>query len=210
MQDAADIVISQILSSRLCHDLIAPLSAVKNGLELLGESQGAENDAEVIGLVMQSADALSRRLSFFRFAFGYSSINGVKSLDDVRTVIENYIEPAKHQLLWLLEPGFMASTEAVKHWAKLIVNLLSICVDVTPYGAKLEVKFHGADDLSVRVAPQSAKLQPEVKAVLEQGCAPSEVTVRTVQAYFCYCWLQILGKKLLVEEHPQQLLFRLH
>jgi histidine phosphotransferase ChpT len=206
MRDGADITISQILSSRLCHDLIAPISAVKTGLELLSEIPPGETDTQVLDLIMHSAESLSRRLTFFRFAFGYSSVNHIKALNDVHVIIDEYLDPKKHQLSWQVDSGFIPLSEELKVWAKLTANLVSCCVDATPYGGKIRVQFDHSGNLLLALESQTSTLQAEIKATLEVGRPSHEVTAHTVQAYLCYWWLQDLEKRLIIEEHPNQLL----
>lgn len=206
MHDAPDIILSQLLSSRLCHDLIAPISAVKTGMELLSEISAGATDPQVLELVMNSAESLSRRLTFFRFAFGYSSVNHIKSLDEVYRIIDDYLDPKKHQISWQVDTGFVTVAHELKYWAKLAANLVSCCVDATPYGGKLRVQFDHGGNFLLALESQTSSLQAEVKVTLEQGRPSGEVTTHTVQAYLCYSWLKILGKRLIVEEHPHQLL----
>ncbi|MBL0942240.1 MAG: hypothetical protein IBJ00_05920 [Alphaproteobacteria bacterium] len=206
MQDAPDIIISQLLSSRLCHDLIAPISAVKTGLELLSDISSGETDPQVSELIMHSAESLSRRLTFFRFAFGFSSVNHIKSLDEVHTIIDDYLDPKKHQISWQVDTGFVTSLPELKFWAKLAANLVSCCVDATPYGGKLRVQFDHGGNFLLALESQTSTLPAEVKATLEQGRPSNEVTTHTVQAYLSYSWLKSLGKRLIFEEHPNQLL----
>jgi histidine phosphotransferase ChpT len=206
MQEIQDIIISQILSSRLCHDLIAPISAIKTGLELLSEIPEGKTDLQVLDLVMQSAESLSRRLTFFRFALGYNAVHQIKSLDEVHGIIDNYLDPKKHQMSWQVDLGFTCAREDLKFWAKLIANLVSCCVDITPYGGKIRVQLDHSGNLLLALESQTSTLPAETKATLEQGRPYQEVTPHTVQAYLCFCWLQILKKKLIVEEHPNKLL----
>jgi len=59
----------ELLSARLCHDLISPVSAINNGIELIAEL-GDDPDGEALGLVATSAKEAARKLQFFRLAFG--------------------------------------------------------------------------------------------------------------------------------------------
>lgn len=57
------------LSSRICHDLVSPVGAIANGVDLIREI-GAGNLTEEFGLISQSADRASSLLKFYRLAFG--------------------------------------------------------------------------------------------------------------------------------------------
>ena len=71
-----DLKVVQLLSSRLCHDLVGPAGAVHNGIELY-EEMGPGEGADALKMVAASVEQLSARLGFFRLAFGLGGLSGI-------------------------------------------------------------------------------------------------------------------------------------
>lgn len=87
-----------LLGARLCHDLISPVGAISNGLELLqlsGDLNGPERD-----LIADSAASASGRLQMFRLAFGRASGGQLMSAADIRLIVQNYAQGTDVQFIW--------------------------------------------------------------------------------------------------------------
>jgi histidine phosphotransferase ChpT len=99
-----DLRLCELLAARICHDLVGPIGAVANGVELLGDD-GSGADAEVVGLIAGSAKVASRRLQAFRVAFG--SANTLPSTgwgNAVRELASGLVEEGKATLDWPAVP----------------------------------------------------------------------------------------------------------
>ena len=79
--------LTELMSSRICHDLISPVGAIGNGLELMGELSGPSPELELIG---QSAQAAQAKLKFFRIAFGVGTNSFIGGPEAERTAIEMF------------------------------------------------------------------------------------------------------------------------
>jgi histidine phosphotransferase ChpT len=77
--------ISALVSARLCHDLISPIGAIGNGLELLQMSDGASGEAE-LGLISESLGSALARLRFYRVGFGPTDTQARQSLEEARQI----------------------------------------------------------------------------------------------------------------------------
>ena len=99
--------IAELLSSRLCHDLVTPIGAINTGLELFQENMPnlTEDSREIMDLIQHSAQSASARLSFFRMAFGSSGEQ--ISFGEARALIETYFVRSKITLRW--RPLFLKS-----------------------------------------------------------------------------------------------------
>ena len=78
-----DVVVSQLLCSRLCHDLVGPSGGINAGIELMAEDG---SDGSALHLIGKSAEQMSRCLAFFRIAFGFASGEGATDVDEVRAL----------------------------------------------------------------------------------------------------------------------------
>lgn len=79
--------IAALVSARLCHDLISPIGAIGNGLELLQMSDGRAGAAE-LGLISESLGTALARLRFYRVAFGPADTEARQSFDEARQITD--------------------------------------------------------------------------------------------------------------------------
>ena len=110
-----DLRVAQLLSSRLCHDLVGPIGAVNTGLELFQE--GFDDDEKALGLVADSAGEASRRLTFFRGAFGFGAGDkGEATLNEARNLAVGLLASGKVALDWPEDADASLQTSAAP-WA---------------------------------------------------------------------------------------------
>lgn len=127
---AADL--AALLCSRVCHDIISPVGAINNGLELLDEG-GADEDA--MNLIRQSARNASARLQFARIAFGAAGSAGMQiDTGDAEAVTTAFLKNEKPDLVWT---GVRALLP--KNQVKLLLNLVLVAQAAIPRGGKITV-----------------------------------------------------------------------
>src|SRR5690606_28656759 len=115
-----DITLAGLLCSRLCHDLISPVGAFNNGLEILSDEDDPDMRAEVMSLLSQSAGQTAARLKYFRLAFGLGGAFGeTVAADELMAVVEDYFAGGKIGLDWRV-----TSTQFPKNTAKIMLNLM--------------------------------------------------------------------------------------
>ena len=92
--------LAELLTARLCHDLISPISAINTGLELFQETppDHRTESEEILNLILNSANTASARVSFYRIAFGSSG--GKISLENAKELIEKYFMRSKLKIHW--------------------------------------------------------------------------------------------------------------
>jgi len=87
-----DLVLLSLLCSKLCHDLVGPVSAVGNGVEILEDEDDPEMRQQAIGLLAHSAELAANRLKFMRLAFGAAGGEGVAiSINEARQTAEDFL-----------------------------------------------------------------------------------------------------------------------
>ncbi|EEY08281.1 conserved hypothetical protein [Brucella pinnipedialis M163/99/10] len=137
-----------LLCSRICHDIISPVGAINNGLELLEEG-GADEDA--MALIKSSARNASARLQFARIAFGAAGSAGVQiDTGDAQNVATEYFRNEKPEFTW---EG--ARVLLPKNKVKLLLNMLLIGNGAIPRGGSLAVRLEGA--IPIRVLSSRSK-----------------------------------------------------
>src|SRR5512143_3264257 len=125
--------LAALLCSRVCHDLISPVGAIVNGLEVLAEEKDEETKTFAMDLIKKSATTASARLQFCRIAFGAAGSAGAEiDTGDAEKVARGFIEDDKVKLAWNLPRVLMA-----KNRVKLLLNLLVIAGQSIPRGGSL-------------------------------------------------------------------------
>src|ERR1700677_3066593 len=90
--------LAALLCSRVCHDLISPVGAIVNGLEVLDDNPKPEDREFALDLIRKSAKTASARLQFCRLAFGAAGSSGAQiDLGDAQANGRGRLEVAKHQ-----------------------------------------------------------------------------------------------------------------
>ena len=123
-----DIRILELLSSRICHDLVSPVGAINNGVELI-EDVGGNTTGEAMQLISKSAVIAARRLRCFRMAYGRAGSESGLSVNDVRQVAEHYLESGKSKIVW---PATTPIATYAEHRGalKLLLNSLMIAEEI--------------------------------------------------------------------------------
>ena len=170
---------ASLLCSRLCHDLLSPVGAMNNGLELLTDEDDPAMRARCMELLVDSARASADRLKFYRLAFGAAGGFGDEiAVTEIRAAIEGVVRGnAKVELGWMV-----ALPTLSKAAAKILLNLAMIALDGLVRGGRLDI---GAEAGEVVIRAEGARLvfDPGVRAVLAGDAGKTEVTARTSAAW---------------------------
>src|SRR5258708_35557479 len=127
--------LAALLCSRVCHDLISPVGAIVNGLEVMEEDKDEETKVFALDLIKKSANNASAKLQFCRIAFGAAGSAGAQiDLGDAQTVARGFLEDEKTKLAWNLPRILM-----MKNKVKLLLNMLLIAGQSIPRGGQLAV-----------------------------------------------------------------------
>jgi len=182
-----DFRLIELLSSHLCHDLISPVSAVNNGLELVGEGEpDPELLSDAIGLMRDSGLQASNRLQFFRLAYGQAGgLDAASATQLARKLADGYLAGSKIRLDWP-EPGPDAPSLS-RDGAKLLLNMVALGAEALPRGGTLAVRLDAAGDgiySEIAASGQGAALKDDLMAALAADAQVADLTPRTVQSFF--------------------------
>lgn len=194
-----DLQLAALLCSRVCHDLISPVGAIANGLEVLNDDDDEMMREHAMSLIESSAQQASAKLQFARLAFGAAGTAGDHiDVGDARQVTLGLLKSGKIELQWPTDNQVLP-----KDAVKLLLNLILIGMDSIPRGGSLRVSSVTDDGdltLEVRADGVKAKVPEDVKEVLLSGDTPpiEEMSARSIQPHLSALVARELGLKLSV------------
>ena len=183
--------LAALLCSRVCHDLISPVGAIVNGLEVLDDNPKPEDRDFALDLIRKSARTASARLQFCRLAFGAAGSSGAQiDLGDAQTMARGHLEDGKTSITWNL-PRLLLP----KNRVKLLLNMLVIAQHTIPRGGTLSVDPIGqGETMGFRVTANglNARLPQNIADLLSSGQPPA-VDAHSVQPYYTRLLAQACG-----------------
>ena len=186
--------LAALLCSRVCHDLISPVGAIVNGLEVLAEAKDEETKTFAMDLIRKSANTGSAKLQFCRIAFGAAGSAGVQiDLGDAQTIARGFLEDEKTKLAWNL-PRVLSP----KNRVKLLLNMLLIAGQTIPRGGQLTVDPIGSGDtmgFKVSAAGTNAKVPPAVPPLLAGETGPEALDAHRIQPFYAGLLARASGVK---------------
>ena len=174
--------LAALLCSRVCHDLISPVGAIVNGLEVLDDDPKPDDREFALDLIRKSARTASARLQFCRLAFGAAGSAGAQiDLGDAQNMAKGHFEDGKITIVWNL-PRLLLP----KNKVKLLLNMLVIAQQTIPRGGVLTVDSVGEGDamgFQVTAAGLNARVSQNTADLLSAGSAGT-VDAHAVQPYY--------------------------
>ena len=175
--------LAALLCSRVCHDLISPVGAIVNGLEMLEEEKDEETRNLANELIKKSANTASAKLQFCRIAFGAAGSAGAQiDLGDAEKIARGFFEDDKTKLAWNLPRALMP-----KNRVKLLLNMLLIAGQAVPRGGGLTVDPLGSGEsmgFKVSATGQNAKVPPAAAALIAGDLAGETPDAHRIQPFY--------------------------
>lgn len=178
--------LASLLCSRLCHDLLSPVGALNNGLELMADEQDPEMRERCLELLSESAKASANKLKFFRLAFGAGGGFGDRiDTREAKAALEGLFGADRRiELGWMVEDD-----ELSKGAVKLLLNLALIAGDALVRGGRLDVGAeHGGEGLELVIRAEGPRilLDPTLRETILRGSAEGSVEPRAAGAWLAH------------------------
>ncbi|QCO56041.1 histidine phosphotransferase [Pseudorhodobacter turbinis] len=151
MTDQIDL--TALLGSRICHDLISPIGAIGNGVELL-MMEGSTPSPELI-LIAESVASANARIRFFRIAFGLSSTEQRLGRTEIAKVLADTSQGARVSLDWAL------TTDVSRADAKLAFLAIMCCETALAYGGRVKINLEGSK-LHITAQAERLRIEPSL------------------------------------------------
>ena len=185
--------LAALLCSRVCHDLISPVGAIVNGLEVLDDNPKPDDREFALDLIRKSAKTASARLQFCRLAFGAAGSAGAQiDLGDAQAMARGHIEDGKTAIAWNL-PRLLLP----KNRVKLLLNMMVIAQQTIPRGGVLTVDSIGeGESMGFRVAANGLNARlPQNIAELLSSTQLAASDAHSVQPYYTRLLAEACGLK---------------
>jgi histidine phosphotransferase ChpT len=178
--------LASLLCSRLCHDLMSPVGALNNGIELLADETDPEMREKCLELLAESARASANKLKFFRLAFGAAGGFGEEvDTHEAEAALAGLFGPERR-----IELGWVVSDNKLpKDAVKLLLNLALLAGDALVRGGRLDVgaeRRGGEIELAVRAEGPRILLDPGLRETLASGESGGSVEPRAAGAWLAY------------------------
>ena len=175
--------LAALLCSRLCHDMLSPVGALSNGIELLRDERDPEMRHRCMELLEQSARISADKLKFFRLAYGAAGGFGdTVPTQEPRDLVQGLVgDNGRIVLQWAV-----AEPELAKPAVKVLLNLAAIGNDALPRGGQLDIgaeRRDGATEIAVRAAGQKIAFDRSIGQALEGSLPLNELSGRTAPAH---------------------------
>lgn len=183
MTDSVDL--ASLLCSRLCHDLLSPVGAMNNGLELLADENDPEMQKRCMELLAESAASAANKLKFFRLAFGAAGGFGPHvDPKEAKAVIQGMLRKDRTELQWAVPDVLMP-----KNAVKILLNLALIANEAMVRGGTLQIGAEVRDDeAEIVIGGTGPKIifDEKIKSALLGGMPASEIDSRTAAAWMVH------------------------
>jgi histidine phosphotransferase ChpT len=178
--------LASLLCSRLCHDLMSPVGALNNGIELLADEHDPEMREKCLELLEDSARASANKLKFFRLAFGAAGGFGEEiDTGEAEAALEGVFGPERRiELGWV-----MGESKLPKGAVKLLLNLALLAGDALVRGGRLDVgaeNRNGVVELVIRAEGPRILLDPVLRETLVRGGVSGSIEPRAAGAWLAH------------------------
>jgi histidine phosphotransferase ChpT len=175
--------LAALLCSRVCHDVISPVGAIVNGLEVLEDENDASMRDFAFDLIRKSARQASARLQFARLAFGAAGSAGASiDLGDAEHVARGMFQDDKVTLSWSAPRALFP-----KNRVKLLLNLIVLAINAVPRGGQVTVTVTGDAErceFTLRAKGLNARIPPHAEALLAGAPENGTVDAHGIQVFY--------------------------
>ena len=184
--------LTAFISSRLCHDLVSPVSSAMSALDLMEEPGSEDMQEQAEALLKKGLSDAAAKLEFLRYAFGSQGLNsGMADVHQAKSITEKFVSTYKPSIEWDIETAHFGYSQV-----RLMMNMVLIAVDCVPWGGVLTVKIRD-DGGSMAITVDAMGTRTQLKSVTTNGLAgtaPEEGWCgKSVQPVFAQMMAKELG-----------------
>ncbi len=204
MSNAIDIRVLELLASKICHDLISPIGAISNGIEVMEEIGG--DSSEIVPLLSFSAAQANAKLKTLRLAYGLGGSDPSIKPTDVHKVFGEFIS-GENRISQDWDPYTDLSPNSKKGFAKVLISSLMLAAEALPKGGVLSVKQDDNGVVVITGEGENAHFRDGYLHALEHKTPSSKLDPKLVHAYITGILAKHYGFDITVEEAKNNFIF---
>jgi len=202
-----DLDLAALVSSKVCHDAIGPMTAIGFGLDVLDEDDDEESRDNAMNLIRDGVGKITAKLQFARLAFGAAGSSGFEiDLFETEKVARGYVEiEKKHKLGW---KSSIASLP--KNHVKLLLNMVAMAMSTVPRGGSIDVEVRGDarhPAFTIKTSGPKARVPVGILELIS-GAPQEEVDARSIQPYFAGRVARSAGLSVTIEMDGEDVLLK--
>jgi histidine phosphotransferase ChpT len=198
--------LSAFIASRICHDLVSPVSSVTNALDLLNEPGDAEMKAEVQSLLQEGADKAAARIEFLRYAFGSVGLNpGAADIHAAKRITEQFVKSHRPSVEWDIQTDHLSFSHA-----RLMMNLVMLAIDTLPRGGVVSVRIRNETNgmmMTLTCKGDRAKLKEDSARAVAGSDPVDGWRAENIQPLFARMICEGLGGTLVARQNEASVVF---
>ncbi len=181
--------LAALLCARLCHDLVAPVSAINTALEVMEDESAADMRDEALKLLHLSAGQASAKLEFARLAFGAgTSAPGLVETRELERLVMGAFASARSEVIWKVTASHLSKTAA-----RLLLNMVILGIEAGLRGGEVHIEAASAARMRVSVRGGMSKLLPTVSTALDGAPMENGYDGRSIQPFYTGLIARSLG-----------------
>jgi len=195
MSVQVELRVLELMASKICHDLISPVGAIGNGLELMEDDDG-ETAKEALQLSQNCVRRASALLELFRMSYGTAGSDTNLGWDAAKALASGFLVGTKMTLKW---PALPAGVTPPPGATKLLLNLVVLGADLLPRGGEIAIAaVPGAGVIALKAVAtgQDARISEDLSSVLKGGAAVPALNAKTVHGYFSQRLAESMGSRI--------------
>lgn len=171
----------ELMASRICHDLVSPVGAVNNGIELMRE-MNADMADDALDLIESSIGQASARLKLFRLAYGAAGSEKLVGFQDIKTTFEGWVSASRTSINWNGRTDF---SDMPKGFGKVLLNVLVLAEECNPGDSRLDVYI---DENEIAASVHALGKRPALHAGMED-CLKMDFPVDSIDARLLHAYV---------------------
>lgn len=203
MKDYETTFLTELIASKICHDLTSPVGAVANGVEIL-EEMGADDD--VTSLISFSAAQASGKLKTLRMAYGLGGADESIKVEQVYQIFGEYVG-GDNRVKQTWDPHMNIGFEPRRGFPKLFMCCLLLACDALPKGGTVSVSAEDDDTLLITAEGENASLKENTFKTLEHETPVEDLNPNLIHPYITKLFAKKYSYEITVDEDSENFIF---
>ncbi len=188
----------ELMASRMCHDVISPVGAISNGIELM-EELGPEGFDDAKDLINKSAEQANRRLRIFRYCYGTAGSKEQIDVKDIRQTAFDFFEGGRAVLEWS-ENTIENAHDLPRGFIKSVLNLILLGGEMITKSGIIKIRQDADHVMRIMISGENASFREGMEAALGGTINAEDLDARLIHAYITGQLIQFFGLKLSTEK----------